>query len=353
MIDHLLKASFFLFLTASLPVISQAFEHWHIANESELKAVLVSNRSSDEQVLWISGPIKSLSSDPENKLEESVIIPAYSSVEIPLIDYKRYPWIHFKTEQSKTLLMSVFSKFQQHINLASGSSNRWTSRGSEGEILIANLAPFSQKVSVFADSDSLQITLEAFEKRRIPVPRWAYGRSILVEGEARIHAFLIGENRSQAFSPSLAATKLSPDLAKTYFRMSNKDLSQSYVVGLTDPKMIRQAREQIQQPIDQGPWIPRILVAEIDFGSQQENRDFSKPGAPLWSWGIKRVFNFAQLAHQDCDGSPEMIEELLNPWKEFGGVICFWNYRVVEEISASTVAQGSKHPAPESLQPSP
>lgn len=57
----------------------------------------------------------------------------------------------------------------------------------------------------------------------------------------------------------------------------------------------------------------------------------------MWSWHISKVFRFAELASQSCDGSPQFIEDILPAW--VGGVfnggsttICFWGYQVTEEL---------------------
>lgn len=365
MMDHRLYAralQVVFFVLLILPLQTLAFEHWNISIEKDLKTVFVYNRSPQPQVLWISGPIAHLPANPDEKLEHAITVDAYGSSEIPLIDFPGLPWLHFKTDNPKALLLTVMNKNGIETNLNSGSTERWTSRAISGaDLVLLNLAPIAQKIQLTDTSQdpthSYSVVVEAFGKHRTKLPTWAGGRNLIIQGEARIHGFLIDPTRSQSFTPSLDASPLKPSLDSTYFRLSNRSGSQSYIVGLNDAKMIEQARDQIRQPMEApGPWLPRILVAEIDYGSGNENRDWSKPGKPVWSWHIKQVFNFAHLAHQDCDGSPEMLEEFLQPWKEGSAIICFWSYHVVEEISTSQLAQpprspSTRHPAQAFPQP--
>lgn len=339
-----------LLLTLALPARVLAFEHWNLAVEKDLKTIIVYNKTSQPQTLWVSGPIKSLPSNPEEKLEQALRIDAFGSLEIASITFKQHPWIHLKAENKNSLQLTVFDENQKETLLTSGSSHRWMSKTTtRGDLILVNLAPFAQKIRFFDSSEnpdhSASVVLEAFEKQRLELPSWGSGRSLIVEGEARLHAYIASPQKPQSFRPSLDPGFSRPAPDKTYFRLSNRDDSQSYIVGLVDAELIEQARIQIKQPLGSpGPWIARILIAEIDYGSAGENRDWSKPGKPLWSWHVRRAINFAQLAHQDCDGSPEMLEELLSPWKQGSGIICFWNYRVVEELSHSEVSKPTTKP---------
>jgi hypothetical protein len=357
MIDHLLKSTTLICLTFLLPHISYGFEHWYVSTEKQVKTLIVTNRKAQAQVLWIAGPIKQLPTDPDEKLEQAFTVEAYANLEIPLLQFQKFPWVHLKTENPGVLQISAFTSSEQQVFINPGSHNRWMARPRpESELILMNLAPFRQKIKVSdmsqAPEHQLMIDAPAFSSQRLSLPDWSFGRSLVIEGEARIQGFLLNPKASQSLMPSRQPTSLKNNPEKAYFRLSNPENSQSYVVGLDDITLIQQAREQIASPssLDKRKLLARILIAEIDYGSGQENRDWSQAVAPLWSWHISHVYNFSQLAHQDCDGSPEMLEELLQIWREGSRTICFWNYHVVEELKSTP---SSKHPVPAFLQPSP
>ena len=363
MIDHLLK--FITAIVLCFPVAASCFEHWHVSTEKDLKSISIVNRKATAQVLWISGPIKQLSSDPEQKSEQSYTLPAFGKLEIPLLDFQGWPWVHLKTENDNSFLVTTRTRFDQEVLINPGSSNRWSARARpETELLLMNLAPFAQKIKVSDLNQNPQhqffVEIEAFGKTRQQLPSWSSGKTLLIEGEARIQGFMLSKTTSQSFQISRKPSSLSANPQKVYFRMADNTDSQSYIVGLTDEKMITQAKDQLRQPPGQsGPWLPRILVAEIEYGSGQENRDFSKPGAPVWSWHVSKAYSFAHLAHQDCDGSAEMIEELLQVWRQGSRTICFWNYKVLEQVpiekingaSAPILERSLKRLVPASLRP--
>ncbi|MGZ6395786.1 MAG: BP74-related protein, partial [Pseudobdellovibrionaceae bacterium] len=59
-----------------------------------------------------------------------------------------------------------------------------------------------------------------------------------------------------------------------------------------------------------------------------------------WSWQVVEAQNYADFAHISCDGTPALVEERLNSWlQETGGTICFWNYRVVRELTLRELTQ--------------
>lgn len=343
--------------------VSWALEHWHIPQSDDIQSIQVTNINSEAEVVWISGPIRKLADNPEDPLELQIEIPSQGSYQLKPEDWQNYPWIHIKTRSQK-IIVSLKSKQNQISILQSGWTNRW-SLGTDRlpkhkdetqkiQIFISNLAPFHQTAKVVNSKNQLikQIELSAFTTKKVEFDLPFPFEELFLEGDARINGIIQSADKMLSLKREPTSTTILPNLEKTYFLLSNPSRQQSFVVGMTDTELIKQARYQIENPSEkQGPWLPRILVAEIDYTSNQENRDLIRPGAPLWSWHISTVFNFAHLGHQDCDGSPEMIEELLMPWNQGKKTICFWSYEVIAEIKASTLSQPSKHPARMFLRP--
>lgn len=165
-----------------------------------------------------------------------------------------------------------------------------------------------------------------------------------VSGDQRLHSWLFFESNSEEkFSPAwVAKPKMlaaSPEL--TYFLVSTKENrpSESFVIALSDAQKIATAREQIHNKS-----LEKIIVAGIELGHGNFNRSFSSKDKSPYSWSVHRVDAFADFAHIDCDGSPDLTEERLMQKLNEGGRICFWRYRVVRELTLQEVTQGRLHP---------
>jgi len=100
----------------------------------------------------------------------------------------------------------------------------------------------------------------------------------------------------------------------------------SYVIPLTDPDLIAQARELISTH-------NRIVVARIVAGKDGVNRDYKDVLHPEWSWHVTEVLAFAEAAIELCDGTPTIVERDVQGWiANTGGLVCFWAYSVVAEL---------------------
>jgi hypothetical protein len=136
---------------------------------------------------------------------------------------------------------------------------------------------------------------------------------------------------------------------KRYFLFASlyPDTTETFVVPMTDPAMIAQTTDQIRLPNS-----ARLLVARIEKSLSGLNRDLSSVAKTPWSWQVVEAQNYADFAHISCNGTPQIVEERLNDWMlGTGGTICFWNYRVVRELSPWEITQSPSWlpPAPASL----
>ena len=89
------------------------------------------------------------------------------------------------------------------------------------------------------------------------------------------------------------------------------------------------------------PMLAKIVVAGIELGNGGFNRALLAKDKVPYSWSVYRVDAFADFAHIDCDGSPELVEERIAQRLSEGGRICFWRYRVVRELKPSEINSGS------------
>lgn len=177
--------------------------------------------------------------------------------------------------------------------------------------------------------------------------KWTFPSEIArieVEGQERLNSILLYDlNGEEKISPAMALkpVQLSADTKKTYFLVSTKESrpEEAFVIALEDAQMIATAREQIRNP-----QLEKIVVAGIELGHGGFNRAFLARDKSPYSWSVNRVDAFADFAHIDCDGSPDLTEERLLQKINEGGRICFWRYRVVKELSTQEVASGKLKP---------
>ncbi|MBO9668068.1 MAG: hypothetical protein J7501_14805 [Bdellovibrio sp.] len=175
--------------------------------------------------------------------------------------------------------------------------------------------------------------------------KWILNRDVArveISGAARLHSeIFFGDDERQSPPVAMTPATLQPDLNKKYFLVAAKGQSPngSFVIALDDEEKIRTAREQITTPE-----LEKIVVARIALGNDQHNRAFNSRDKSPYSWSVTDVDAFADFAHIDCDGSPDLIEERLQQRLNEGGRICFWRYRVVRELSLPEVITGILKP---------
>ena len=314
----------------------RALDVWSFPLETEIKSVLITNSQSQPQDLWLSGP--------NIEMETQFQVPAYGSLEIPMTSFASLAWLRMVTVNSKALHLQLQTTFDQLIYLDPNQTTSWKVRARAGaELVVFNQAPFEQKVQILASGQNWKtLILPAFGKNRVAIDSSASGQVLTITGEARIGGVLIaGENSVQLSANAKAQVLTPPATSARYFRLSNSAKDQSYVVALSDPSLIAQAEEQIRKPWEIS-YLPRILFARVAFGHGGFNRDFSSKWKAPWSWHVAEVFRFGDFGSQACDGNPEALEQSLMGWSPDGqGIICFWDFRIVEEISIQRIHEGN------------
>ncbi|MCG6118483.1 MAG: hypothetical protein MEQ07_09870 [Aquimonas sp.] len=112
------------------------------------------------------------------------------------------------------------------------------------------------------------------------------------------------------------------------------DRDQSFLVPLSDPEHIANARALIANGGRPSDDLPGILLARIEAGGDGFNRDIRDPGQRLWRWHIAEVDGFGGLAIELCDGWPAWIEEHPEAFiRNTSGAICLWGYTVKSELA--------------------
>lgn len=114
-------------------------------------------------------------------------------------------------------------------------------------------------------------------------------------------------------------------------------LGDSYILPLADPDDIEFARLLAANGGGN-----MIVVAMVTPGSDGINRDVVAPGEPLWSWHVSRFDTFATATIELCDGNPTFTETSAQNWPPgHEEMICYWNFRVMDEIPGPTPVDGA------------
>jgi hypothetical protein len=128
-----------------------------------------------------------------------------------------------------------------------------------------------------------------------------------------------------------------------YFLVSEitPDHGDSYILPLTDPDDIAQARAIVADPEAAAA---RIVVASIAPCGEGEcryrNRDLLQDGK-RWSWCVTGFEAFAENTIEIYDGWPEFVEDDVDGWiQNTNGVIGFWAYTVTRELTPREVLTG-------------
>ncbi|MDG0818198.1 BP74-related protein [Bdellovibrio svalbardensis] len=219
------------------------------------------------------------------------------------------------TQSLKIHLLNLFLK---------SNSVKMKALGSLGEVIEER----SITLENYYDTESLKWILPR------PVSR------LEISGTDRLHSEVLYESQDvelQSKGSALKNVTFNVNPEKTYFLVSTKNQNPSgaFVIALDEAQKIATAREQIADPE-----LEKIVVATVSLGSGNFNRAFASPDKSPYSWSVSQVDAFADFAHIDCDGSPDLVEERLERKLLEGGRICFWRYRVVRELSPLEVSTG-------------
>ena len=133
----------------------------------------------------------------------------------------------------------------------------------------------------------------------------------------------------------------SSQTSTAYFLVTSPELyqiglSDSYILPITDSDDIEMARALLAA----GAF--KIVFARITVGSDGFNRDILADGMPEWSWHVVEFLTFGDIGAEICDGSPSFTEDDVQSWSEGEeGIICYWAYSIVEEVSQSVSSKAT------------
>jgi len=330
---HLILALVVLFL----PVRRALAQPWFLPTEG-VDSVILTNTSAQPQTVWVDAP-----NNPQAPVAEmGVAIPANQSVSVNLSAFKNQTWFQIKSYSQVPITASATLKGQV-TSVASGRSDTLEVQGgredSAGFIELVNLSPNDQEVVVQESTEGGEIIvpLKGFDRVQLPQLLEAQ-QSYRILGQYPLAASFLSSQYSASAVPIVSEQKFKPDPSETYFLMANSSHTQSFVFHSHDPNLIAQARSQLSNLPERQR---KIFVGKVGFGHDNNNRDLIGPTHNSWSWNVTEAIKFGDLGSQSCDGNPALVEDNIKSWLAAPGGICFWNYKLIQELSLDQVASGS------------
>jgi hypothetical protein len=113
------------------------------------------------------------------------------------------------------------------------------------------------------------------------------------------------------------------------------ELKDSYVLPLTRPEDIAEARKQLTIDLTNR----LMVVARIGAGADGINRDHLAPGKRAWSWHVTEFLAFADGGIPETEVSPTGVEANVAFWTTDPprGIIGSASYRVVTELTPEQI----------------
>lgn len=224
---------------------------------------------------------------------------------------------------------------------------------SSEDVGLFNSSPLSQvaKLEVITETSTTgrtqQIEIPPFGFVRV-ASQLQLGQSLRVRFPIAGYAYRLASDGSinslqpEADSAPDRAPSVSPE--EYVFEIAHRRRAISFLVRTDSLEIARQARELIANPDSNS----KLITAVVALGSGVEvNRDLRSLFRTPWSWHVSKWYGFADFGHINCDGGAEKLEELLLAWtQQQPAAICFWNYRVVREITAEVSQRRPAHVSP-------
>lgn len=324
-------STFFTYFNVSAEVF-----HWpQICPDGNL---IVKNNSSVAATFWLQKFNNNLIRETEMEVS------AKSSFVFnlaPLAKGERYALLNINSEQAIEVSYHCPDRRVSASSIEGGELH--FRRGSTGhnQIWVQNLFTEKNKIRIeFLDQESTivgrnELELTSLQSIFIDEPQFANWSYFKISSDHKSSIFyLISGGNEKPLSVSPQKTEVNP--AAFYFLVGPRTgLGDSFIVKITNEKMLIRARDLIAHPHREKMLFARIQKSHFGFNRNWSNREKS-----FWSWSVSEVTNFDDLGSTACNGSPQEVEDRMDFWVHDPGQICFWNYRVKKELTPLEVARG-------------
>lgn len=318
----------FLFLIFTHPFAAYA-ESWSLAAPEYNEEIWLINSANKDAVVYVSSYHAEENSDQDLALK----VPASRSIKLGIYDLPKGPWLKFFVSEYNQIEIYT-KKDSQLIKVPAGRSRKLNLLDLTSQaVSVTNLSALNQSGAMQilrenSPTETIRFYLKKSETLSFQIKN-CEPCDIHIQGELAISARSIDHKRVSFFEPEAEEIYKKSSIQSVRFLMTNPNASQSFVVELTDPTLIWQAREQIKHPTDLRA---RILIAQISTGHGEVNQNLTDSMRGSWSWHVTNAIKFAEMASSSCEASPDYVEDFLDPWINSQRPICFWNYRVIQEL---------------------
>jgi hypothetical protein len=325
----------FCLLFSTLAAHAEVLRWPQVCAQGELQ---ITNTNSENLKVWLQ------TFTPNLEFETEILLQAHAVSTIPLKQFDastRFSLLHFYENASVKAVFNCQGKTYPAHSLEGGILTFKKSDLSENKLWVQNLFSGENKFQIEFLNKKMQsletqsFTLHALQqfsfKQQRPVTNWVY---LKISAKNRYAAFNLNSQGSAALPFAITVQKSTLESMGHYFLVAPRDsLSESFIVKISDPEMVKRARELVANPA-----LEKMLFAKIEKGDQGFNRNWSKKDKSFWSWSATEVTNFADLGSTACNGAPQIVEDRLESWVKDPGRICFWNYRIKKELSSQEVS---------------
>ncbi len=328
-----------LILLVTISTANAKILHW--PNYCDNGTLQITNSSNENQFVWLQSFSENLKAENEYEVESKSTLNI--SVQ-KLFKEERNSLLQFANQFSLKTKFNC-NKLSYVTDDADGGKFIFSkTQTGHHKLILQNLSSLENKIQLkIIDSNNQdinlqQITLNTSESFSVSLDEFQSWRSIEVSSDLKYTAFVLTE--TGYLPPKLSPSKGIAEKDGVYFLVGvRENEDDSFVVKITDSKLIAQARELVAKPEHE-----KIVFAKIEKGHKFFNRNFNNKSKSYWSWSTSEVTGFGDFGSTSCNGHPQAVEDRLESWISNPGRICFWDYRLKKELSLEEVNSGFLRP---------
>lgn len=317
------------------PVTHAGLRRWFVPTSLPAE-IQVLNKSEEALDLWIGHP---LAKDPELGVptyEEYYSVLAQSKRRFSLEENRRHAWLQVKiqNENDDFLIVKLRKPNGETVELPRERAAIYSALAPTGydKFTLSNLSELPQTVRVHWQSGpGIPVpdeTVLLAAKGSLDVLRPANARGVEIRGELPLFAAWTTKDDFELMTPG-TFPRYTRSTGTTRFLVANSAGDESFVIELADDALVARARQQIATP---GRDPNTIIVGVPAYGPNGTNQNLLGPLQAPWSWHVKKVVGFSSIGSEACGGTAAVLEDLLQPWVDGEGGICFRDFRVVKEL---------------------
>lgn len=308
----------------------------------------VSNTTREEKSFWLQDFAPELVDETEYVLQPN------QQVQIALVNsdsLHHHSLLHFhKTGELKTSYV-CHDNLYPATEISGGIQIYEKSNAKHNKLWLQNLSHEENTLEISFLSRTqqvlkkIEISLSAYQQTTFDTAFSGNWAQIRIASPLKFISYLLHESGGRAADEVIPLAQPAPNNGIYFLAGARNSEDDSFVIKITDQELARKARNILATPSSE-----KIIFATIQRSPQSFNRNFSTDSRSHWAWSTKEVTGFGDFASTACNGHPQALEDRLDKWVNGIGRICFWNYRLLKELSPEEVSSGrlkksvSQHP---------